>query len=100
MDSVQASELMARMIRQIDRSYTDEAHIVEMFKLLRGEGYTPEQILGLFRLKRELQLAVEVHGQHPPFAPEVDRILSQLERAIRGSRRSGSRQDAPNISAG
>jgi len=100
MDSVQASELMARMIRQIDRSYTDEAHIVEMFKLLRGEGYGPEQILDLFRLKRELQLAVEVHGQHPPFAPEVDRILSRFESAIRGSRRSGSRQDASNTSVG
>jgi len=82
MDSVRASELMAGMIARIARSYTDETHIVEMFKLLRGEGYTAEEILELFRLKRELHLAVDVYGHRPPFAPEVDSILCKLQRVL------------------
>ena len=84
MDAVEASGLMTRMIRLIDRGYTDgQSYIEEIYKCLRGEGYSPEDILELFRLKRALQLALENGQQGERPSPRVERILDQLSRIVR-----------------
>ncbi|MBN1101781.1 MAG: radical SAM protein [Deltaproteobacteria bacterium] len=83
MDAVKASRLMAGMIRLLPRAYTDgQQKTWETFKLLFGEGYEPEEILDLHRLKRELQLAVEDFGED---SPEVEGILRAMEARIRFS---------------
>jgi len=83
MDSVEASLLMSHMSERIDRSFTDgQAYVEEIYKLLRGEGYSPAEILELFRLKRELQLSIKgaTNGQ---FSNEIERILSDLQAVVR-----------------
>jgi len=83
MDSVEASRLMARMPERIDRSFTDGlAYVEEIYKLLRGEGYSPAEIKELFRLKRALQLSIK--GDRSDEAnPESEAILSMLETRVR-----------------
>jgi len=83
MDSVEASRLMARMPGRIDRSFTDgQAYVEEIYKLLRGEGYSPEEIKELFRLKRTLQLSIK--GTRPGERnPEAEAILLKLETLVR-----------------
>ncbi|HIC85268.1 MAG TPA: radical SAM protein, partial [Desulfobacterales bacterium] len=59
MDSVKASALIPRMVVEIQKGYTDGmTYIEEIYKFLRGKGYSGERILELFKLKRELQLAL------------------------------------------
>jgi anaerobic magnesium-protoporphyrin IX monomethyl ester cyclase len=83
MDSVEASSLMTRMLGLIPDTYTDgQAHIMEIFKTLRGEGYSSHQIVELFRLKRDLQLTIKGNGGSGPFPPGVEAILSDLEAVI------------------
>jgi len=74
---------MSHMSERIDRSFTDgQAYVEEIYKLLRGEGYSPAEILELFRLKRELQLSIKgaTNGQ---FSNEIERILSDLQAVVR-----------------
>jgi anaerobic magnesium-protoporphyrin IX monomethyl ester cyclase len=60
MDSAMASHLMAKMIGLLDHAFTDgQQKTWETFKLLLGEGYSPEEIFQLHRLKRDLQVAIE-----------------------------------------
>jgi len=60
MESVEASRLMAHMIERVDQSFTDgQAYVEEIYKLLRGEGYLPQEIKDLFKLKRALQLSIK-----------------------------------------
>ena len=50
MDSVGASRLMSQMPERIDKSFTDgQAYVEEIYKLLRGEGYSSAEILELYR---------------------------------------------------
>ncbi|MEW6665187.1 MAG: B12-binding domain-containing radical SAM protein [Thermodesulfobacteriota bacterium] len=82
MGAVEASGLMAEMIRRVERAYTDgQQKTWETFKLLRGEGYTGEEILELHRLKRDLQLAFTPSGNGE--TPEVEHILSRMRGLIR-----------------
>ncbi|MCJ7685594.1 MAG: hypothetical protein MUO68_15030, partial [Desulfobacteraceae bacterium] len=84
MDSVEASRLMSHMLERIDRSFTDgQAYVEEIYKLLRGEGYSPAEILELFRLKRELQLSIKEASAHGPSTQEIERILSDLQVVVR-----------------
>ena len=84
MDSVEASRLMSHMLERLDRSFTDgQAYVEEIYKLLRGEGYSPKKIKELFRLKRGLQLSIKNSRANEPFSQEVNQILASLEALIR-----------------
>jgi len=84
MDAVEASDLMSQMIHQIDEGFTDgQTYIEEIYKLLRGDGYTSRQILELFRLKRELQLTIPKLDSTSPFSQETEQIFNQLEAVIK-----------------
>jgi p-methyltransferase len=83
MDSLEASRLMAEMITLIENAYTDgQQKTWETFKLLRGEGYSPDEILRLHRLKRHLQIAISRNKVESPDR-EVDGILDRMEEIIR-----------------
>ncbi|MBL7226315.1 MAG: radical SAM protein [Desulfobacteraceae bacterium] len=84
MDSVEASLLMSDMLERIDRSFTDgQAYVEEIYKLLRGEGYSPKEIKELFRLKRGLQLSIKNSRANEPSSQEIERILSDLQVVVR-----------------
>jgi radical SAM superfamily enzyme YgiQ (UPF0313 family) len=84
MDSVKASHLMSQMTGEIGHGYTDGiSYVEEIYKLLRGEGYSPEQVLELFRLKRDLQLAIEESGSTENHSPRVDKALNGLEMLVK-----------------
>ena len=40
-----------------------DRYVEEVYKILRGKGYAPDEILKLFALKRALQLALEEGGE-------------------------------------
>ena len=84
MDSVEASQLMTQMVKRIDHGFTDgQTSIWETFKLLRAEGYGPVEIFDLFRLKRELQLALEQSlPDHKP-TPEAEEVLKRMTAMVR-----------------
>jgi len=84
MDSVEASRLMSHMLERIDKSFTDgQAYVEEIYKLLRGEGYSPAEILELFKLKRELQLSIKEASVNGQSSNEIERILSDLQVVVR-----------------
>jgi anaerobic magnesium-protoporphyrin IX monomethyl ester cyclase len=84
MDAIEASRLMAEMIHRVERAYTDgQQKTWETFKLLRGEGYSGEEILELHRLKRDLQLALKSSGNGEEESPEVEQILGKIQGMIR-----------------
>jgi anaerobic magnesium-protoporphyrin IX monomethyl ester cyclase len=84
MDAAEASDLMSQMVLSIDSSFTDgQTYVEEIYKLLRGEGYRPNEILELFRLKRELQLTIKEFGSREPFSPRVGEVLVKLESLVR-----------------
>ncbi|MGD9032472.1 MAG: radical SAM protein, partial [Desulfobacteraceae bacterium] len=84
MDAVEASRLMTKMIHIIPQSYNDGmTYIEEIYNLLLGKGYDHGEILELFRLKRELQLAVEELGSERPYHPKVNEILVKMESLIK-----------------
>ncbi|MBN1105643.1 MAG: radical SAM protein [Deltaproteobacteria bacterium] len=79
MDAVEASRLMAGMIRRVERAYTDgQQKTWETFKLLRGEGYSGEEILELHRLKRDLQTALSPSEKGEEETPEIKAILDRI----------------------
>ena len=83
MDSVEASELMAKMPRLIEPGLTDgQTYIEEIYKLLRGEGYSREAIRELFRLKREMMIAPD--ATDPAARAALDRIESLVSRPETG----------------
>ncbi|RLB39563.1 MAG: hypothetical protein DRH20_03390 [Deltaproteobacteria bacterium] len=74
---------MGRMIRLVEQGYTDGiAYVEEVYKILRGKGYAPDEILKLFALKRALQLALEEGGE-AEVSPEAEKILDRLARIVR-----------------
>ncbi len=77
MDSTEASALMAQMPRLIEPGLTDgQTYIEEIYKLLRGKGYTPEEIKELFRLKREMVTAPDMSD--PAATAALDRMEAML----------------------
>ncbi|MBW1779248.1 MAG: radical SAM protein [Deltaproteobacteria bacterium] len=83
MDSVEASLLLSQMVQKIDKSFTDgQAYVEEIYKLLRGEGYSPQEIKELFRLKRALQLSIKNSRPDERYS-ETEQILSRLETLVR-----------------
>ena len=96
MDSVEASELMARMPRLIEPGLTDgQTYIEEIYKLLRGEGYAREAIRELFRLKREMVIAPGTDD--PAAGAALDRMEALVTRPEEAGdtvhAHCGSRQD-------
>jgi len=84
MDAVEASHLMSQMSHLIHEGFTDgQTYIEEIYKLLRGDGYSPQQILELFSLKRELQLTLQGSDSAPPFSQDTEQIFNQLEAVIK-----------------
>jgi len=85
MDSVEASRLMTEMIGLIDQGFTDgQQKTWETFKLLRGEGYSTEDILRLHRLKRDLQV-VQDGKTGEALDREVSAILDGMEAVMRAN---------------
>ncbi|MDZ7695605.1 MAG: radical SAM protein [Deltaproteobacteria bacterium] len=83
MDSGEAAGLMAQMIEKIHRSYTDgQAYVEEIYKLLRGEGFSPHRIESLFRLKRDLLLTIKGHSPVNASSEEAQALLSRMEALI------------------
>ena len=84
MDSDKASHLMSQMIERIHTGLTDgQAYVEEIFKLLRGEGYSPDEIAKLFMLKRRLQLTIKHLGTNESSFPGLRDILADLQRSVR-----------------
>ncbi len=79
MDAVEASSLIPRMVEEIPTGYTDGlTYIEEIYKLLRGKGYSGESIFELFKLKRGLQLALGSGSENE----KVKKILESLASKI------------------
>ncbi len=84
MDAVGAARLMGEMLDRVDKSLTDgHTYVEEIYKLLRGEGYRPNEILALFGLKRELQLTIKRNKSKKPFSPNVEKILVEIDSLLR-----------------
>ncbi len=84
MDSGEAAGLMAQMIPRIHKSHTDgQAYVEEIYKLLRGEGFSPQDIESLFRLKRDLLLTIRRHSPKNASSQEAPDIFSRMEALIR-----------------
>lgn len=85
MDAVEASYLMSQMVPMIKGAYTDGlSYLEEIFKLLRGAGYSPGEIETLFKLKRELQLAIKAKGSRDLSSQRAtEPILAQVESIVR-----------------
>ena len=83
MDAREASHLMSEMIRRVENGVTGGlTSNWEAFKLLRSEGYSPEQIFDLFKLIRELGLAIEESKPERVFSPRAEGILKELEGMV------------------
>jgi radical SAM superfamily enzyme YgiQ (UPF0313 family) len=83
MDAVKASRLMADMVAMIKTGFTDgQQNPWETYKILRGEGYSREEIFRLHQLKRELQLKAAASGTETEDAKKVDGILRRMETMI------------------
>jgi radical SAM superfamily enzyme YgiQ (UPF0313 family) len=84
MDAATASQLMTQLVRKIDRGFSNGfMGSSETFRLLRGDGYLPDEIFELFRLKRELQLAVEESPRDQGYSSQADRILGELRARVK-----------------
>lgn len=80
MTSEEAAQLMSEMGARIDKSFTDgQTYVEEIYKLLRGEGFTARRIEDIFRLKRALGLAMNHNGA----AQKTGQILSDLAHLVR-----------------
>ena len=81
MDAREASHLMSEMIRRVENGVTGGlTSNWEAFKLLRSEGYSPEQIFDLFKLIRELGLAIEESKPERVFSPRAEGILKECRK--------------------
>lgn len=72
------------MVPRLESSFTDgQAYVEEIYKLLRGEGYAPEEIRELFKLKRSLQMALKKSPRELGRSEKIEMIFKDLEGAIR-----------------
>jgi len=84
MDSAEASGLLSQMVPRLEDSFTDgQAYVEEIYKLLRGEGYAPEEIRELFKRKRYLQLSLKKSQEEQGRNEKIEMIFKDLEGAIR-----------------
>ena len=84
MDSAEASLLLSQMVPRLENSFTDgQAYVEEIYKLLRGEGYTPEEIRDLFKLKRHLQIALKKSQGEDGCSEEIENIFRGIDTALR-----------------
>jgi len=72
------------MVPRLEDSFTDgQAYVEEIYKLLRGEGYAPEEIRELFKRKRYLQLSLKKSQEEQGRNEKIEMIFKDLEGAIR-----------------
>jgi radical SAM superfamily enzyme YgiQ (UPF0313 family) len=84
MDSLEASHLMSRMISLIEGGYTDgQQNTWETYKLLRGEGYSLDEIRELHRLKRELQLAIQESRPADGNSAKVKEMMNKFKAGVK-----------------
>ena len=83
MDSARASELMVEMVNRVTHGFHEpQVSVWETFRLLRGEGYSPESIYTLLGLKHRLTLALEQDGSSEPFSPRVEGLLDSIKAEV------------------
>ncbi|MFH1350453.1 MAG: radical SAM protein [Pseudomonadota bacterium] len=84
MDAREASHLMSRMIYMIENGFTEgKEEIWETCKVLRGEGYSTDEISGLLKLKRDLYLALDERHPSKEMNPKVEKALGQIESRLK-----------------
>lgn len=84
MDSINASYLISQMIPMIENSFTDgQQNAWETYKLLRGEGYSRDDIFQLHKLKRDMQLAVQGLKPEAKYFTGVESLLDKLDALIK-----------------
>lgn len=99
MDSAEASQLMVDMIQIIEHGFNEpQVSVWETFRLLRGEGYRPEEIYELLKLKRSLKLTLEASSSPQGFSAQADEILKRIEAIVKSGSRGRSSKIPPPIS--
>jgi radical SAM superfamily enzyme YgiQ (UPF0313 family) len=84
MDSVNASYLISQMVPMIENSFTDgQQNAWETYKLLRGEGYSRDEIFQLHKLKREIHVAVQGLKPESKNVTGAESLLDKLETLIK-----------------
>ena len=84
MNSIDASYLISQMVPMVENSFTDgQQNSWETYKLLRGEGYSRDEIFQLHKLKREMQLAVQESRPEAKYFPGAENLLDKLEALIK-----------------
>jgi len=85
MDSAEASQLMVDMIQIIEHGFNEpQVSVWETFRLLRGEGYRPEEIYELLKLKRSLKLTLQASSPRQGSSAKVNEILKRIEVIVKG----------------
>jgi anaerobic magnesium-protoporphyrin IX monomethyl ester cyclase len=83
MDSAEASALMVEMVERSTHGYHEpQVSVWETFRLLRGEGYSPEAIYRLLGLKQELRRNLADGDGRRPFSPQVESVLVQFQKLV------------------
>jgi anaerobic magnesium-protoporphyrin IX monomethyl ester cyclase len=83
MDSAEASALMGEMVERSTHGYHEpQVSVWETFRLLRGEGYSPEAIYRLLGLKQELRRNLADGDGRRPFSPQVESVLVQFQKLV------------------
>ena len=91
MDSAEASRLRVDMIQIIEHGFNEpQVSVWETFRLLRGEGYRPEEIYELLKLKRSLKLTLEASSPRQGFSAQANEILKRIEAIVKGGGRGRS----------
>lgn len=99
MDSAEASQLMVDMIQIIEHGFNEpQVSVWETFRLLRGEGYRPEEIYELLKLKRSLKLTLEASSPRQGFSAQANEILKRIEAIVKGGGRGRSSKIPTTIS--
>ena len=84
MDAEVASGLIYKMVEEVENSFSDGlAGNWENFKVLRGKGHSPSEIVDLYRMKRRLHLALEEENGGPRYSSKIEKILKPMEKMIR-----------------
>jgi len=99
MDSAEASQLMVDMVDIIEHGFNEpQVSVWETFRLLRGEGYSPEEIYALLKLKRSLKLTVESALPRQGVSPQAEEILKRIEAIVKEGNRGRSAKPSTPIS--
>jgi hypothetical protein len=87
------------MIQIIEHGFNEpQVSVWETFRLLRGEGYSPEEIYELLKLKRSLKLTLEASSPRQGFSAQADEILKHIEAIVKSGSRGRSSRIPPPIS--